>query len=49
MAEAEDTQPPAGQKKHYEKPALHVHGTLAELTQSGGRRRRDALLTRSPS
>ncbi|MBX3127654.1 MAG: lasso RiPP family leader peptide-containing protein [Polyangiaceae bacterium] len=36
-------------KRAYEKPVLVVHGTVAELTQAGGRRRRDGLLTRAPS
>ncbi len=36
-------------KRTYVKPVLEVHGTVAELTQSGGNRRRDALLTRGPS
>jgi hypothetical protein len=37
------------QKKPYAKPELVVYGTIAELTQAGGDRRRDALLTRAPS
>lgn len=36
-------------RKRYEKPRLVVHGTVAELTQSGGVRRRDGIITRSPS
>jgi hypothetical protein len=37
------------QKRQYEKPVLVVHGTVAELTQAGGNRRRDGILTRAPS
>jgi len=36
-------------KRPYEKPRLVVHGTVAELTQSGGRRRRDGFRTNSTS
>jgi hypothetical protein len=36
-------------RKPYEKPVLMFHGTVGELTQTGGNRRRDALLTRAPS
>ena len=36
-------------KKPYEKPVLVAHGTVAELTQTGGDRRRDGIVTRAPS
>jgi len=36
-------------KKLYEKPELVNHGTVGELTQSGGRRHRDGVATRKLS
>lgn len=33
----------------YKKPRLVVHGTVGELTQSGGNRRRDGINSRAPS
>ncbi len=36
-------------KKPYEKPELVSHGTVGELTQSGGRRHRDGVATRKLS
>jgi hypothetical protein len=37
------------EKRKYEKPRLFVHGTLGELTQSGGNRHHDGLFTRKLS
>lgn len=37
------------QKRPYEKPELVVHGTLGELTQSGGARHHDGVFTRKLS
>lgn len=36
-------------RKPYKKPVLIVHGTVGELTQTGGQRRRDGINTRAPS
>lgn len=36
-------------KKPYTKPQLIVHGTVGELTHSGGQRQRDGIFTRAPS
>ena len=36
-------------KRQYEKPELVVHGTLGELTQSGGARHHDGVFTRKLS
>jgi hypothetical protein len=36
---------PEKRRKPYQKPTLVVHGTVGELTQSGGRRRRDGFRT----
>lgn len=36
-------------KKPYEKPELVNHGTVGELTQSGGRKHRDGVATRKLS
>lgn len=36
-------------KRPYEKPRLVIHGTVAELTQSGGQRRRDGFRTKAVS
>lgn len=36
-------------KKPYTKPRLIVHGTVGDLTQSGGQRQRDGIFTRAPS
>ena len=41
--------PSETQKRQYEKPELIVHGTLGELTQSGGNRHRDGVFTRKLS
>lgn len=37
------------EKRPYEKPELVVHGTLGELTQSGGDRHRDGVFSRKLS
>ncbi len=37
------------QRKPYVRPRLVVHGTVADLTQAGGVRRRDGINTRAPS
>lgn len=37
------------EKRQYEKPELVVHGTLGELTQSGGNRHHDGVFTRKLS
>lgn len=43
-------EPPAKiEKRQYEKPRLVIHGTLGELTQSGGNRHRDGVFTRKLS
>lgn len=36
-------------KRKYEKPELIVHGTVGELTQSGGNRHHDGIVTRKLS
>jgi len=36
-------------RKPYKKPLLVVHGTVGELTQTGGNRRRDGINSRAPS
>ncbi len=36
-------------RRRYVKPELTVHGTVNELTQSGGNRVRDGIFTRAPS
>jgi len=36
-------------RRPYEKPRLTEHGTIGELTQSGGNRQRDAIFTRALS
>lgn len=36
-------------RKPYRKPRLTVHGTVSDLTQAGGVRRRDGINTRAPS
>jgi hypothetical protein len=36
-------------RKRYQKPVLVVHGTVAELTLSGGRKKRDAFKDKAPS
>lgn len=40
---------PGPAKKAYKKPKLVIHGTVAELTKSGGDRARDGLITQAPS
>lgn len=37
------------EKRKYEKPELFVHGTLGELTLSGGTRHHDGVFTRKLS
>lgn len=37
------------QKRKYEKPELVTHGTVGELTQSGGNRQHDGVFTRKLS
>jgi len=37
------------ERRPYEKPQLIQHGTIGELTQSGGNRQRDAIFTRALS
>ncbi|HMR10128.1 MAG TPA: lasso RiPP family leader peptide-containing protein [Polyangiaceae bacterium] len=39
----------SNKRKPYQKPRLVVHGTVADLTQAGGVRRRDGINTRAPS
>jgi hypothetical protein len=49
---AKETDPVSSEpakKKQYEKPELVSHGTVGELTQSGGRRHRDGVATRKLS
>jgi hypothetical protein len=36
-------------KRPYEKPELVVHGTVGDLTQSGGNRQHDGVFTRKLS
>lgn len=40
---------PACEKRAYEKPVLVVHGSVGELTQSGGNRHHDGVLSRKLS
>ncbi len=47
--ETEPVSSQPGKKKPYEKPELVNHGTVGELTQSGGRRHRDGIATRKLS
>jgi len=48
-----ETRPAKGtnepQKQPYERPELVVHGTVGELTQSGGARHHDGVFTRKLS
>jgi hypothetical protein len=37
------------EKRQYERPEVVVHGTLGELTQSGGNRHHDGVFTRKLS
>lgn len=39
----------SSEKRPYEKPILIVHGSVGELTQSGGNRHHDGVLTRKLS
>lgn len=51
----EQTTPPEtaeteeNRRRPYEKPVLTVHGSVGELTQTGGARRRDGFRTRAVS
>ncbi len=48
LTDVQQPNPPA-EKQKYEKPVLVVHGTVGELTQSGGNRHHDGVLSRKLS